>query len=120
MTGDDLAKASLKDGVYKGEYIKKPLKLPFIETRSIVTIKDGKLSDIELPSYALGKYKFKYRYQLKKIPKDMVKQQSVVVDAVSGATYSSFAIMQAVQDAINKAIITNKTETPKGGQENHG
>ena len=110
MMAEDLAKVTLKDGVYKGEYINRPMGMPFIDTRSIVTIKDGKLQDIEMPSIALGKYKFKYRYDLKKLPKEMVKHQSVVVDAVSGATYSSFAIMQAVQDAVNKAIIAKKTE----------
>ncbi|MBN2107398.1 MAG: FMN-binding protein [Deltaproteobacteria bacterium] len=109
MMAEDLAKVKLKDGVYKGEYINRPMGLPFIETRSVVTIQEGKLQDIEMPSIALGKYKLKYRYALKKLPKEMVQQQSVVVDAVTGATYSSFAMMKAVQDAVNKAVVAKQT-----------
>jgi uncharacterized protein with FMN-binding domain len=106
MTGDDLAEVTLKDGVYKGVYSLKP----FGDSKSIVTVKDGKLHDIEVPSYQLGKYKVRYRYKLNALPKKMVENQSVVVDSVTCATHSSFCIMQAVQDAVNKSIENTKME----------
>jgi uncharacterized protein with FMN-binding domain len=40
----------------------------------------------------------------------MVENQSVVVDSVTCATHSSFCIMQAVQDAVNKSIENTKME----------
>jgi len=123
MTEDDLAKVSLKDGVYNGRYTMKDLyrvfKAPFHDTKVVVTIKDGKLYNIDVLDMSLGRFKYKYRYQIMNHPKEMVKQQSVVVDAVSTATLSSFSMMQAVQDAVNKAIIAKKTEVPKGSNENH-
>lgn len=41
----------------------------------------------------------------------MVKKQSTNVDAVSGATYSSKGIMEAVRDALKKALAKKDTET---------
>lgn len=39
------------------------------------------------------------------IPKEIIQNQSVEVDAVSGATYTSNGIVNAVKDALQQAII---------------
>lgn len=115
MTADDLARVSLKDGVYSGRYVMqdfyKLIKAPFHDSKVVVTIKAGKLNKVEVVDLALGRFKYKYRYQIMKHPREMVEQNSVVVDAVSTATLSSFCMMQAVQDAVNKAVVAYKTES---------
>lgn len=40
---------------------------------------------------------------LERIPKDIVEHQSIELDAVSGATFTSFGILSAVKDAVEKS-----------------
>lgn len=102
MTRKDLKQIKLKDGVYDGSYEKRP----YMRAKVLVTIKDGKLADVKLlPGYGLAPSKFKYRYKIEEMLDNMVEQQRVQVDYVSGATQSSYSVMQAVQDAVNKAVI---------------
>ena len=50
----------------------------------------------------------------KAIPNRIIQAQSTKVDAVTGATISSRAIMKAVQDAVGKALKgTESAELPK-------
>ncbi len=46
MTHDDLKMLTLRDGVYEGKHMKGP----FLGARSIVTIEEGQLKNIEVPT----------------------------------------------------------------------
>lgn len=66
-----------------------------------VTIKDGKITDIEVIDYHDTPDYFEDA-AAGVIP-DIIEAQSTDVEAVSSATYSSKGIIQAVQDALSKA-----------------
>lgn len=66
-----------------------------------VAVNGGRISKITLIS-ADGETK-DYLEQAEKLTEDIIKRQSSQVDAVSGATYSSHGIIDAVRDALEKA-----------------
>lgn len=71
-----------------------------------VTIKNGKISAVEISSTAKGTNlkQFMSRDEIKNLPSLIVSKNGTSgVDAVSGATYSSHAIFNAVNDALSKA-----------------
>lgn len=68
-------------------------------TKVTVTIKDGYITAIAIDSYR-DDYEFFSRAKGSVID-DILRAQSPDVDAVSGATYSSNGIMEAVADALN-------------------
>jgi len=85
----------LEDGVYEGTYSSWPN-----SARVKVTIKEGAISDIVLIRHWaswIGKKAEPI------IPLRIIEKQSANVDAVTGATNSSRVIMNAVQDALDKA-----------------
>jgi uncharacterized protein with FMN-binding domain len=88
-----LEAARLKDGVYRGAglgYVK--------EVNAVVTVKGGKIADIRLQheeKIDLG--------ACTTVPKQIIERQSLDVDAVTGATVTTQAIVQAVYEALQKA-----------------
>lgn len=82
------------DGAYQGAATKGPVKA-VVE----VTVKGGRIAEIEL----LHHRRWRGGIAEKTIPERIVAAQSTRVDAVTGATVSSDAIMQAVQNAVSKA-----------------
>lgn len=44
------------------------------------------------------------------VPEQIIETQSVNVDSVTGSTYSSYGIMNAVNDALSKALISGELE----------
>jgi len=84
------------DGVYNGSGEGKygPLTVE-------VTVEKGKISDIKVLEHS--ETPGLSDSILEKIPQEIIKAQSAEVDAISGATVTSNAIMQAVQDAIKDA-----------------
>lgn len=66
-----------------------------------VTIKKGKISGIEITS-ASGEDSA-YLSMAKKVIDTIVKEQSVDVDTISGATFSSTGIINAVAEALSEA-----------------
>lgn len=84
----------LVDGVYEGSSRAGPNK-----ALVRVTIKDERIVTIEI----VGHRAWKGRKAETAIPKRIIKAQSTEVDAVTGATNSSRVIMNAVQEAIEKA-----------------
>lgn len=84
---------SLKDGVYRGTglgYVK--------EVNATVTVKDGKIADIKLQheeKIDMG--------ATDAVPKQIIARQSLEVDAITGATVTVQAIVQAVYEALQKA-----------------
>ncbi len=94
ITGGPIQRDSLKDGIFNGEATEGPVK---IEAK--VTVENQRIKNIELVSHRTWKGKAAE----KTIPDRIIVQQSTNVDAVSGATRSSIAIMNAVEDALQKA-----------------
>ncbi len=83
----------LKDGVYRGSgvgYAK--------EVNAVVTVKAGRITDIRLQheeKIDLG--------ATDTVPKQIIERQTLEVDAVTGATVTTQAIVQAVYEALQKA-----------------
>ena len=94
ITGGPLSHANLKDGTYDGSAGNGPVK-----ARVKVTISDRKITEIDLIEHRT----WKGGAAEDKIPHRIIETQSTKVDVVSGATRSSVAIMNAVEDAIQKA-----------------
>lgn len=91
---DAPAKIKYKDGVYKGS-----AKGYGGDIKVAVKVKGGKIHKIKI----LQQNESAPKSSLKVIPRKIVKEQNTQVDAVSGATISSKAIMKAVTDALSKA-----------------
>ncbi|BCN29911.1 FMN-binding protein [Anaeromicropila herbilytica] len=66
-----------------------------------VTVSKGKISDISVESYGDDAQFFESAYDT--VTQEIISEQSTNVDSVSGATYSSNGIMEAVADALNSA-----------------
>ena len=65
-----------------------------------VTFKDNKIKDVEVTDQ---KETGNGHLALKKIPQEIVKNQSVKIDTVSEATFTSKAIIEAVKKCIKQA-----------------
>ena len=89
-----VAKERLVDGVYEASHAQ----LPNIATVR-VTIKDHRIADIQIVSHLALKGKKAEGPIVRRI----IEKQSTQVDAVTGATNSSYTLMKAVQKAIDKA-----------------
>jgi uncharacterized protein with FMN-binding domain len=95
IRGGEIEEKRLVDGVYDGIY-RHGLNSATVR----VTISQGKITDIELIKHFAS---WKGDKANEVIPQRIVAQQSTDVDAVSGATNSSRVIMNAVQEALEKA-----------------
>jgi len=93
-SGGPIFKNSLKDGTYDGKAKVGPVKV-----LARVTIQNQRITNISL----LEHRNWKGRAAENIIPHRIIDEQSTKVDAVSGATASSAAIMNAVDDAIQMA-----------------
>lgn len=91
------ATALYKDGTYEGS----GTGFRGGTTTVSVTIKNGKISDVELVSTDDDMPFFNRAYST--VTQSIISHQATNVDAVSGATYSSNGIIQAVADALSKA-----------------
>ena len=92
------AQAALKDGVYESKIVghNAPMTVK-------VTIAKGKITDIstkDLESYGVGKV------ALKDKAAEIIIRQSLGIDAMSGATLSSFALISGVEKCLKEAGAT--------------
>ena len=94
VTGAPIDHARLKDGTYEGSYRGGPNKA-WVQ----VTIKDNNIVNIEILQHQAWRGKKAETAIVERI----IAHQSTKVDAVSVATNSSRVIMNAVQNAIEKA-----------------
>lgn len=83
----------LVDGMYEGSYRRGPMK-----ARVKITIENQRISSIDLLEHDTWKGK-----EAEEIIPRIIQEQSTDVDTVSGATMSSRVIMNAVQNAVDKA-----------------
>ena len=86
--------SQVADGVYTGH---SETDLVKVDVR--VTVADGRIEDIEILKHECGK-----GHPADVIVSDMIKDNTVEVDAVSGATMSSEVIKDAVRDALRSGI----------------
>ena len=89
----DVDLTSAEDGDYFGSYSAFP-----VSAEVNVTIKNHAIIEIELIKHNNGQGK---RAEI--IPDKVTDAQSLTVDSISGATYSSKVILKAIQDALVKA-----------------
>ena len=86
--------SELNDGAYEG------IGTGFRgETSVSVSVEDGRITDIVINAYQDDRKFFEKASDT--IINEILETQNVSVDAVSGATYSSYGIMGAVADALN-------------------
>ena len=82
------------DGVYEGQS-----ETDLVKADVRVTVSNGKIKDIEIVKHMCGKGK-----PAEAMTKSMILSNDVEVDAVSGATYSSKVIKDAVRNALKKGL----------------
>lgn len=101
--------AELKDGTYEGsaEGYKSTITVS-------VTVASGKVTNIEVVEENDTPDFFE---RAKNIIDTVLNQQSMDVDTVSGATYSSRGILQAVADALEPAVISGELAISESGSE---
>jgi len=81
----------IENGVYEGTYTVTPISV-VLE----VTINDHRITQIVILKHDNGQGK-----PAEVILSDVIRDQSLDVDVISGATYSSKAILLAIEDALN-------------------
>ena len=104
-----------EDGTYTGSAACSGEQFKEYSVTANVTIKNGKISAVDISSTAKGTNlkQFMSRDEIKNLPSLIVSKNGTSgVDAVSGATYSSHAIFNAVNDALSKAK-KNSSSTEK-------
>lgn len=108
--------SALADGTYQGEGE------GFRGTTSVsVTVESGQITDITILSYEDDDAFFSRAAS--SIPDEILESQSLDVSCVSGATFSSNGILEAVANALNVSFDNpNQTNaaSPKGGHGNRG
>lgn len=86
--------SGIPDGVYAGEY-----DVNFICVKVEVTVQSGEMTNITLLEHKQERGK-----AAEAIVQDMIAEQKIDVDAVSGATNSSIVIKKAVENALRNAV----------------
>ena len=87
---EDVNLANVSDGTYEGEHTEGP-----VWAKVLVTVKDHRISDIEIVNHRtlMGK-------KAEAITDDVIMEQSIRVDTVTGATWSSKVILKAIEKAL--------------------
>lgn len=93
MTLEDPDLASLADGVYEGSHEVFPVKVVVS-----VTLADHGISDVRIVEHRQGKGR-----EAERLVPLIVEHQSVELDVISGATYSSKVLLKAVELALTSA-----------------
>jgi len=96
--GIDLSTKKLKDGMYTGTANAYNPGLTVA-----VTVVGGKVTGIKVTEHNEDGRRF-YDYPIQVIPSAIIKKQNTKVDAVSGASATSYGIMAAVENALVNAM----------------
>ncbi len=91
LTIADVDLNSIEDGIYEGSYGSFPVSA-IVE----VTVKNHEIIEIKLTDHSNGQGQ-----PAEVLPEKVVEAQSLEVDVVSGATYSSRVILKAIETALN-------------------
>ena len=89
-TFSDIDISNIPDGVYAGEY-----DVDFIYVKVEVTIRNGAITSIDILEHKNGRGK-----SAEIVVDQIIREQKIDVDAVSGATNSSVVIKKAVDNAL--------------------
>ncbi|RJX25050.1 MAG: FMN-binding protein [Acholeplasma sp.] len=87
---EDIDLSTLEDGTYTGTYQAFP-----IDVEVIVTIDDHRITEIEITKHINGQGS-----EGEMVILDVIDTQSLDVDLITGATYSSKVILLAIEDAL--------------------
>lgn len=89
----DVDLTSISDGRYIGEYAALP-----VSAKVSVTIQDHRITNIDLLEHNNGQ-----GAGAEVIPSIVVEKQTLQIDSVSGATYSSKVILKAIENALQNS-----------------
>jgi len=89
----DVDLKSISDGTYTGEYSALP-----VSAKVSVSIKDHHITNIDLLEHNNGQ-----GAGAEVIPLIVVEKQTLQIDTISGATYSSKVILKAIEDALQNS-----------------
>jgi uncharacterized protein with FMN-binding domain len=92
ITVSDINLSQIPDGVYNGRKDTMAIKV-----QVSVTVNEGRITDIDILEHNNGRGD-----AAETIVDDVVAQQTLMVDAVSGATLSSKVILKAVENALSQ------------------
>jgi uncharacterized protein with FMN-binding domain len=91
ITFETIDLSEIDDGVYEGSYSQFPISV-VVE----VTILNGSITDIIIIKHQSGQGQ-----PAEVIIDDVIASQTLEVDTIAGATYSSIVILLAIEDALN-------------------
>ena len=103
IVGGKIDSSNLRDGRYEGQSKGEP-----VSVKVKVTIEDRQIRKIEILKHS----NWKGKKTVPVIPERIIRAQSTKVEAVSGATMSSRVIMNAVHDAVIKAMDGTSASRP--------
>ena len=90
LTIEEVDLTNIEDGTYEGSYGSFPVSA-IVE----VTVRNHRITKIELVDHSNGQGQ-----PAEVLPERVIESQSVKVDAISGATYSSRVILKAIETAL--------------------
>lgn len=93
-TFDEINISDVSDGVYIGEY-----DVNFIYAKVEVTVQNGEITDI-----IILEHRHEHGKAAETVINEIVDEQRIDVDAVSGATNSSIVIKKAVENALKSGL----------------
>jgi len=91
LTIEDIDLNNIEDGTYEGSYGSFPVSA-VVE----VTVKNHEITEIKLTDHSNGQGQ-----PAEVLPERVVEAQSLQVDVISGATYSSRVILKAIENSLN-------------------
>jgi uncharacterized protein with FMN-binding domain len=91
----ELPITNVKDGRYQGSF-----DLDYVKTNVDLNVKNGRITDI----IAFQQNETKQFFRAKETVDQIIKLQTLKIDAVSGATASSKAILKATEIALTKGL----------------
>jgi len=94
ITIKDVNLEKIEDGAYKGEYKFFPIK---VEVN--VKVKNHQITEIKITKHRTGQGE-----KAEIIIEDVIRAQSLEVDAISGATLSSKCILKAIENALEQDL----------------
>lgn len=118
LSSKKLENAEFKDGVYTGEAqgYRQELKVQ-------IEVKDNKILGIDVTKHNESNLVLFFTSPIERVSRRIVENQSMEVDTVSGATFTSIGIINAVNDALSKALIKGelpeKRELPRNNRRGH-
>ena len=93
-TFDEINISDVSDGVYIGEY-----DVNFIYAKVEITVQNGEITDI-----IILEHRHEHGKAAETVINEIVDEQRIDVDAVSGATNSSIVIKKAVENALKSGL----------------